>query len=242
MKLFLDSANIDEIRELAKIDLIDGVTTNPSLIKKSGSDDLEEDIKRILWICRGKDVSLEVVGTSYDFMLFEAKTLYEKFNDIAKNVIIKIPVCSCEGKDCQVIFDSYKTIRELTNLNIPVNATLVFTPEQALMAAKAGAKYVSPFMGRADDYVKENGKGIGGEELIKEIKQVFDNYHIKTEILAASIRDINHFRQAILSGVDVITAPYEIIKEIFIHNKTIEGVKKFKEDAIREYEKIVNEK
>lgn len=242
MKLFLDSANIDEIRELAKIDLIDGVTTNPSLIKKSGSENLEEDIKRILLLCRGKDVSLEVVGTSYDFMLSEAKTLHEKFNNVASNVVIKIPVCSCEGKDCQVVFDSYKTIRELTNLNIQVNATLVFTPEQALMAAKAGAKYVSPFMGRADDYVKEGKEGITGEELIKEIRQVFDNYCLKTEVLAASIRDTNHFRQAILLGADIITAPYEIIKEIFIHDKTIEGVNKFKEDMIGEYEKIVNEK
>lgn len=240
MKIFLDSANLSEIKELVSLGLIDGVTTNPSLIKKAGSKDLEKDLIKILEVCSDLEVSLEVVGTSYDFMLSESKNLYSKFSPICKNLAIKIPICSCVGKDCLVVFDSYRVICELSNLEIPVNCTLIFTPEQAMLAAKAGAKYVSPFMGRMDDYVKEGGGEIkSGEELVSGIREVFENYSIETNILAASIRNKYHFRDAMYSGADIVTVPYSVLKEIFIHDKTFEGVSKFQEDTVKEYEKIV---
>lgn len=240
MKIFLDSANLSEIKELVGLGLIDGVTTNPSLIKKSGSKNLEKDLVEILEICSELEVSLEVVGTSYDLMISEAKNLYSKFSTICKKLSIKIPVCSCIGKDCLVVFDSYRVIRELSNLEIPVNCTLVFTPEQAMLAAKAGARYVSPFMGRMDDYAKEGcGEIKSGEELVYGIRDVFEDYSIKTNILAASIRTKYHFRDAMYSGADIVTVPYLVLKEIFIHDKTIEGVLKFQEDTINEYEKMV---
>lgn len=238
MRIFLDTANLSEIKELVKLEIIDGVTTNPSLIKKAGFKDLEKNLVEILEICSDLEVSLEVVGTNYNEMFSEAKNLYNKFSLICRKLAIKIPVCSCEEKDCKEIFDSYRVIRDLSNLNIPVNATLIFTPEQAFLCAKAGAKYVSPFLGRADDYVKEGGI-LSGMELIGEIRNVFEIYSMDCEILAASIRNKEYFRLALLGGANIITVPYSVLKEVFIHDKTLEGVKKFKEDTVKEYESIV---
>ena len=159
VKLFIDSADIDEIREVLSYGILDGVTTNPSLIKKAVEKrknvNIESYIKEILKVCRGKSVSLEVVGTKYDEMINEGLTIYKKFNPVAKNVFVKIPVNPCVEEFCSFASDGIKAIKFLSKKEIPVNCTLIFTPEQALLAAKAGAKIVSPFTGREDDYIRE---------------------------------------------------------------------------------------
>ena len=159
MKIFLDSADIAEIKKVLSYGILDGVTTNPSLIKKAAEKNkvknLELYIKQILKLCKGKPVSLEVIGNTHDDMLREAKLLFKKFNPVAKNVYVKIPVNPCMEEKCEKNSDGIKVISELTKLKIPVNCTLIFTPEQSLLAAKAGAKFVSPFVGREDDYIRE---------------------------------------------------------------------------------------
>jgi transaldolase len=168
MKIFIDSADISEIKEAISYGIIDGVTTNPSLIKKaidkkkkSKKDiDMNSYIKEIIKVSKGKPVSLEVVGTTYEEMIHEGQTLFKKFNKVAKNVYIKIPVNPCVEENCSKSSDGILAIKTLTKQGIPINCTLIFTPEQALLAAKAGAKFVSPFVGRVDDYIREMNKKI----------------------------------------------------------------------------------
>jgi len=153
MKLFIDTADIDEIKETLSYGILDGVTTNPSLIKKAAEAgkrsgkklNMESYIKDILRICKGKPVSLEVVGRSHREMLKEGREIFKKFNPVARNVYVKIPINPCLERDCDLNFDGIKTIKALSEEKIPVNCTLIFTPEQAFLAAKAGAKIVSPF-------------------------------------------------------------------------------------------------
>lgn len=264
MKIFIDSAKLNEITEAYGSGILDGVTTNPSLIKKAAEDlknkgeqvNMEDYIKKILKTAENTSVSLEVTESACDKMIEQGKALFKKFNPTAKNVYIKIPVNpSFEGEKGRE-FEGLKAIKALTKDGIPVNCTLIFTPEQALLAAKAGAKIVSPFAGRIDDLIRAsnnisfeksdyfphqgkddlNDNGIvSGIDLVLKIKQIFKNYNIKTEILAASIRNTRQVREAALAGADIATLPFPIIKELLNHVKTKEGIKTFTQDAVPEY-------
>ncbi|NPA34472.1 MAG: fructose-6-phosphate aldolase [Chlorobi bacterium] len=212
MKIFVDTANLDEIKELAEMGIIDGVTTNPSLMAKVGvvgEENVKEHYKKICEIVNG-DVSAEVISTDYEGILKEARELAK----IHKNIVVKVPM----------IPDGIKAIKTLSAEGIRTNCTLVFSANQALLAAKAGATYVSPFIGRLDDRAQE------GVVLIEEIKQIFDNYCFSTQILAASIRSPLHMKQVAMIGSDVATAPYKVIKQMFEHPLTDLGLEKFLSD------------
>ena len=275
MKLFIDTADIDEIKEAISYGILDGVTTNPSLIKKaveklkkSGKEiDMESYIREILKICKGKPVSLEVIGTNYSEMVKEGKLLFKKFNSVAKNVYIKIPVDPCIESKCSSSADGIKAIKTLSKNGIPINCTLIFTPEQALLAAKAGAKFVSPFLGREDDYIRELNrikfekkdyfpkegwkKGnkilqdngiVSGVDLVRGCVEIIKSAGLKTEVLSASIRNVQQFRESSEVGADIATVPLSIIKKLLEHYKTLEGMKKFTKDVVPEYAKVVRNK
>ncbi|MCK5041758.1 MAG: fructose-6-phosphate aldolase [Sphingomonadales bacterium] len=208
MKFFLDTAEIDDIRELAKSGLIDGVTTNPSLIKKSGRDFVEV-IKEISDIVDGP-ISAETIATDTETMLKEAKKLV----GISKNITIKVPM-TAEG---------LKTCKALTDEGIMVNVTLCFSANQALLAAKAGATFISPFVGRLDDI------GDDGMDLIEDIRIIYDNYGFDTQILVASIRTVEHVKRSALIGADVATVPPKIIHELYNHPLTDKGLEAFLKD------------
>jgi transaldolase len=209
MKFFLDTAEIAEIREGAASGLVDGVTTNPSLAAKTGRDYVEV-LKEICGIVPGA-VSAEVLATDYDGMLKQAKV----FLGIAKNIAIKVPLT----------WDGLKACKTLSDGGTMVNVTLCFSPVQALAAAKAGAHFISPFIGRVDD-IGEDGMG-----LIRDIRAIYDNYGYKTEILAASIRSVSHVREAALAGADVSTIPTEIFQKLLSHPLTDKGLAAFLADA-----------
>ena len=215
MKIFLDTANLDTIRMYNDMGLVDGITTNPSLLAKEGGDPQKtmEEISRII---KG-DVSLEVVSTDYAGMMEEGRQL-RKYGD---NVIVKCPMTG----------EGLKACKSLTAEGIPVNITLVFSPNQALLAAKAGAKYVSPFIGRLDDI------GHTGMDLIKEIKQIFQNYDFKAQILVASIRHPQHVVDAAKIGADVVTVPAVVLGKMLTHTLTDKGLKAFLDD----WEKLKSE-
>lgn len=208
MKIFLDTANIEEIRELNKLGIIDGVTTNPSLIKKSGMI-FEDIIKEISDEVKG-DVSAEVTATKYEKILEQARYLAH----INKNIVIKIPI----------IEDGLKAVKTLSRENIKTNVTLIFSISQAILAAKAGATYVSPFIGRLDDI------GEDGVLLVKDIVEIFKKYNYKTEVIAASIRHIKHFEEVAKINCDVATIPYKVVKEMVNHPLTDSGLERFLED------------
>jgi len=209
MKIYIDSSDIKEIKEINKTKLVDGITTNPSLIAKQ-----KKDIKTILKeICKEikGPVSAEVTATNCDEMLKEAKILKK----IAKNIVIKLPLT----------FEGLKACKELSKKGIDTNVTLCFSVTQALMAAKSGATYVSPFIGRLDD-IGESGIG-----LIHDIRTVFDNYKdIKTKILSASIRNIDHVKEVAKAGSDVATIPPKVFHEMYKHELTDKGLKIFLDD------------
>ncbi|MFA6156540.1 fructose-6-phosphate aldolase [Mesorhizobium sp.] len=209
MKFFVDTADVKDIRELNDLGLLDGVTTNPSLILKSGGK-IAEVTKQICDIVKGP-VSAEVTATEYSEMMQQAKVLAK----IADNVCIKVPLTLDGLKAC-------KTIR--TEMNRLVNVTLCFSANQALLAAKAGASFISPFVGRIDDI------GLDGMELIQEIRQIYDNYDYQTEILVASVRTVNHVKQAALIGADVVTAPPATLKALVKHPLTDKGLEQFLAD------------
>lgn len=217
MKFFVDTADVKEIKELYELGLVDGVTTNPSLILKSGGK-IADVTKEICSIVPGP-VSAEVVSTAYDDMMREAKILAK----IAKNVCIKVPLTLDGLKACRSIRSDLK--RE-------VNVTLCFSATQALLAAKAGATFISPFVGRIDD------TGADGMELISEIRTIYDNYDYKTEILTASVRTVNHVKQAALIGADVITAPPATLKALVQHPLTDKGLAQFLADWAKTGQKI----
>jgi transaldolase len=208
MKFFVDSADIKEIRELAATGLIDGVTTNPSLIAKSGQK-IRDAIAEICSVVPGP-VSAEVTATDYDGMMSQAATL----SAIAKNVAIKVPLT----------WDGLRACKALSDKGQKVNVTLCFTSNQALLAAKAGAAFISPFVGRLDDI------GHDGMELVREIRAVYDNYDFGTEILAASMRTPLHVRQASLVGADVATMPPALIRSLTKHPLTDAGLSAFLAD------------
>ncbi|WP_324826903.1 fructose-6-phosphate aldolase [Qipengyuania zhejiangensis] len=208
MKFFVDTADIADIKEMADTGLLDGVTTNPSLIAKSGRDFMEVT-KEICALVDGP-VSAEVVALDHETMMREAETLRK----IADNVCIKVPLT----------IDGLKTCRKLTSDGTQVNVTLCFSANQALLAAKAGATFVSPFVGRHDD------NGFDGMELIADIRRIYDNYDFGTEILVASIRNPVHVLQSARIGADVATMPPAVIKGLFKHVLTDKGIEGFLAD------------
>lgn len=265
MKLFIDTAYLDEIERAAEAGLLDGVTTNPSLMKqaveelheKEGEDiDLEEYIERILETADGTPVSLEVVGHTYESMVEEGRELYDRFNRVNDNVFIKIPVNPTFNEE-ERHYEGVRAIQELTREGIPVNSTLIFTPEQAMMASKAGASFVSPFAGRINDLVREkagmewdkgdyfpalgleNGpddNGIkSGVDLVRECVEILDEHGFDAEVLAASIRNARTLRECALAGADIVTVPPGIIEDALKHRKTVEGMESFTEDTVEEY-------
>ena len=217
MDFFVDTADVAEIRELASLGLLDGVTTNPSLIAKAGRD-LKTIIAEICEVVPGP-VSAEVAATDADGMLAEGRILAK----IAKNVAVKVPLT----------WDGLKACRTLAGEGTMVNVTLCFSANQALLAAKAGATFVSPFIGRLDDI------GLDGMDLIREIRTIYDNYaSIETKILAASIRTVNHVRDAALIGADVATVPPAILKALVKHPLTDKGLDAFLADWKKTGQKI----
>ena len=209
MKFFIDTADVSEIQELSSSGFLDGVTTNPSLIKKSGRN-INEVIAEICDIVPGP-VSAEVAATSYEEMIKEAEVL----KAIAKNVTIKVPLT----------WDGLKACRTLRNDDVLVNVTLCFSANQALLAAKAGATFVSPFVGRLDDI------GLNGMNLISDICEIYSNYpNLNTEVLVASIRSPNHVIECAKIGADVVTLPANILKQLIHHPLTDNGLKAFLED------------
>ncbi|MEO9819053.1 MAG: fructose-6-phosphate aldolase [Paracoccaceae bacterium] len=209
MKFFVDTAEIDAIAELNELGMVDGVTTNPSLIMKSGRDILEVT-KEICDLVDGP-VSAEVVATDADKMIAEGR----KLADIASNIAVKVPLT----------WDGLKACKVLTGEGKMVNVTLCFSANQALLAAKAGATFISPFIGRLDDIA------LDGMEVIEDIRTIYDNFNFKTEILAASIRSVNHVMESARIGADVITAPPEVIKKLASHPLTDKGLDQFLKDA-----------
>lgn len=208
MKFFLDTANIDEIKEAHAMGMVDGVTTNPSLIAKEGRD-FETIIKDICRIVDGP-ISAEVISLDTDGMVEEARGL----SAIHKNIVVKIPMT----------IDGIKATRTLANEGINTNVTLVFSPLQALMAAKAGAAYVSPFIGRLDDLAQE------GMLLVEQIVEIYSNYAFHTEIIVASIRSPVHVLDAALIGADIATIPFNVLGRLASHPLTDRGLKAFLDD------------
>jgi len=218
MKFFVDTADTAEIRDLAETGLLDGVTTNPSLVAKAGRD-FKEIIAEICQVVSGP-VSAEVAALDVDGMLKEGRALAK----IANNVTVKVPLTWAGLKACKA----------LTSEGTMVNVTLCFSANQALLAAKAGATFVSPFIGRLDDI------GLDGMELIREIRTIYDNYPaLKTEILAASIRNVGHVKAAALIGADVATLPPGVLKALVAHPLTDKGVEMFLSDWKKTGQRIV---
>jgi transaldolase len=209
MKFFIDTANLEEIQEANDLGVLDGVTTNPSLCAKVGVRDFEGHIKKICDIVEG-DVSAEVVSTTYNEMLDEGR----KIAKIADNVVVKVPL----------IKDGIKAIKTFSDEGIKTNCTLCFSPTQALIAAKAGATYISPFLGRLDDISTD------GMQLIRDIVEIYVNYGFPTEVLAASIRHPMHVVECAKSGADVATMPLSVITGLLKHPLTDNGLARFLKD------------
>ncbi|MEE8551822.1 MAG: fructose-6-phosphate aldolase [Desulfobacterales bacterium] len=208
MKFFIDTANIDEIKEANSMGMVDGVTTNPSLIAKEGRD-FEEIIKDICAIVDGP-ISAEVISIDADGMIEEARQLAK----IHENIVVKIPMT----------VDGLKATRRLAEEGIKTNVTLVFSPLQALMAAKAGATFVSPFIGRLDDLSQE------GLLLVEQIVEIYSNYAFETEIIVASIRNPLHVLESALMGADIATIPFDVLAKLAAHPMTDKGLKAFLDD------------
>lgn len=217
MKFFLDTAEIAEIRELVPTGLVDGVTTNPTLIAKSGRV-FRDVVAEIAALVKGP-ISAEVVATEAGAMIAEGRALAK----IAPNVVVKLPL-TLEG---------LKACRALTDEGIQTNVTLCFSANQALLAAKSGATFISPFIGRLDDV------GADGMGLIRDIRAIYDNYDFRTEILAASIRSASHIREAALAGADVATAPASVIKGLVQHPLTDKGLAQFLADWAKTGQKVL---
>ena len=212
MKFFIDTANLEQITEAQNLGVLDGVTTNPSLMAKegiTGDSNIISHYKKICEIVDG-DVSAEVISTEFDGMVEEGNRL----SKISNQIVVKIPMTK----------NGVKALKYFSNNNIKTNCTLIFSPGQALLAAKAGANYVSPFIGRLDDISSD------GLSLISEIRQIFDNYNFKTEILSASIRHNMHIIDCAKIGSDVVTAPLSSIVGLLNHPLTDSGLKKFLDD------------
>ena len=209
MKFFIDTANLEEIKTAESFGILDGVTTNPSLVSKEGNIDFHTRIKEICDIVEGP-VSAEVVSIDTEGMIEEARELAQ----IASNVVVKIPMT----------IDGLKAVKTLSKEGIKTNVTLMFSANQALLAAKAGATFASPFIGRLDDRAHE------GMDLIKNMRKIYDNYGFETQILAASIRHPLHVKHAALAGADIATIPYNVIEKMSKHPLTDSGLERFLSD------------
>jgi len=209
MKIFIDTANLNEIKEAADMGLLDGVTTNPSLVAKEGHKDFKSMLEKICSIVDG-DISAEVVSTDYEGMIKEGRELAK----IHKNIVVKVPLIKA----------GLKATKTFTEEGIRTNVTLCFSPSQAVLAAKAGAYLVSPFVGRLDDI------SINGMELISQIVQIYSNYDYSTQVLVASVRHPIHFVESCLMGADVCTMPFKVIEQLAKHPLTDMGLEKFLDD------------
>lgn len=209
MKIFLDTADPKEIRELAQSGLVDGVTTNPTLAAKTGLNYL--DVLGQICAAVPGPISAEVLATDCKGMVEEGK----RFSRIAKNIVVKTPLT----------WEGLKACRALTDEGIGINVTLCFSPVQAMMAAKSGARFISPFIGRVDDI------GEDGMELIRSIRTIYDNFGFKTEVLAASVRHVMHVRESALAGADIATIPPSVFRALLNHPLTDKGLAAFLEDA-----------
>ena len=210
MRIFLDTSDVDVIRKHCETGLIDGVTTNPTLMMQAGRDPIEVIKEISSFFPEHASISAEVVGDTAEEMVSQAEDYYS----ISKNITIKVP-CTVEGlKACKMLSDK----------DISVNVTLIFSVEQAILSAKSGATYVSPFIGRCED------NNIDGIDLIKSIKKVYSMNNISTNILAASIRNVPHVGQAFEVGADIVTLPPSIFEEMYKHNLTDQGIKQFDKD------------
>ena len=212
MKFFLDTANVEEIKKALEWGILDGVTTNPTLISKTGRP-FKEVVKEILELVDGP-VSLETVSLDAEGMIREGRMLAE----LGENVVVKIPMTP----------EGLKAVQVLESEGIPTNVTLVFSPVQALMAAKAGASYVSPFVGRLDDISSD------GLKLIQDVKKIFMNYEFDTEIIVASVRHPMHVYQSALIGADICTMPFKVMEQLFKHPLTDKGIERF----LKDWEKV----
>lgn len=272
MKIFIDSADIDEIKQAFAWGVCDGVTTNPSLMKKAVDKrvsageklDLREYIKRLLETAKGTPVSLEVTELAADAMIEQGKRIYEMFNPVAGNVNVKIPVNPAFKNEDTTHFDGIRAVRALSEAGIPVNCTLIFTPEQALLAAKAGAAYVSPFAGRIDDLIRttagvkfdktayfpaeglmkgdelvEDNGVVSGIDLVEQCVDVLDIYEFGAEVIAASLRNPRQAREAALIGSHIATLPFTVIRDMLKHAKTYEGMDLFTKDIVPDYVKML---
>jgi len=301
MKIFVDTAKLNEIKEACSWGIVDGVTTNPSLIKKAVDEEklqgkninIADYIKEIcITAGKGNPVSLEVISLTSKEMVQEGLLLYEKFNSVAQNVAIKIPINTSTDNSLLGNYEGLKAIKELSGQGIPINCTLIMTPEQALLAAKAGASYASPFAGRVDDYIRKNlgisfakgdyfdpelierigednfeerledyfseeinaiyqdkkikeaanlGRDNGiesGVDLVRSIVTIYLSYGIKTEIIAASMRNARQVREMAEVGAHIATIPLAVIEQIIQHPKTREGVERFSADVVPEYRQL----
>ena len=268
MKIFIDSADLDEISQVYKWGVANGVTTNPSLLKKAVDKrvaageklDIKKYIKDILSTAKGTPVSLEVTELKADKMIEQGKRLFDMFNPVAGNVNIKIPVNPAFKNEDTTHFDGLEAVRKLSDEGIPVNCTLVFTPEQALLAAKAGAKFISPFAGRIDDYIRkmlgmkfdktdyfpafgferdgvifdDNGI-VSGVDLVGQCVEVIEHFEFESEIIAASLRNTRQARESALAGAHIATLPLQVILDMLKHYKTFEGMETFTADIVKEY-------
>ena len=270
MQIYIDTADIDEIREAFSWGIVDGVTTNPSLIKKAAEkhsgQDLKDYIKTILeTVGEECPVSLEVISTDTEGILREAHTLFETFNPVADNVVIKVPVNPKLPDGKEDPYAGLKVLNRLADDNIPTNCTLVMSAEQALLAAKAGAGFVSPFAGRIDDDLRKragltfdktdyfpaegylpddadeplNDHGIvSGVHLVLSIVEIYNLYDVDTEVIAASIRNPQQVRELAETGTDISTIPFSVIQGMMSHHKTEEGMAAFCKDVVPEYRSV----
>lgn len=272
MKFFVDSASLEDIQHAKECGVLHGVTTNPSkmkqavdiLAKSNKKITLTDYIKSILKECKGIPVSLEVIGDNHDDMLKEGLRLYKLFNSVAKNVYIKVPIDPSFDTKEHRIHDGVKTIHALASKGIPVNCTLIFTPEQALLAARAGARIVSPFAGRLDDHIRKSNKikfkktdyfpaegmmkgkkllqdngVVSGVDLVAQCVQLVEASGTFCEVLAASIRNVRQLREVALVGAHIATMPLSILESSLTHPKTVEGMRNFTKDVTPSYAKIV---
>lgn len=267
MKIFIDSADLEQIQAARSYGILDGVTTNPSLIKKAVGKmqergeqvDMRHYLEKLLTEAGDVPVSLEVIGSDYETMVRQGRFLYETFNPVAGNVLVKIPVDPAFSRDSKTHFEGIQAIRTLTGEGVPVNCTLIFTPEQALLAAKAGASIVSPFAGRVDDYLRKQNhisfskddyfppEGmdagevsditgiVSGIDLVAECADLLARYGHEAEVLAASLRNPRQTREAAQVGAHIATLPFAVIEELLTPDLTMEEMKLFTDDVVPEY-------